>query len=258
MIFTFKFDNKKLRIYLERHSDFSAFYQVFIEKSYPHLVSRIGEGNTIIDAGANIGVFSMMASILVGKTGKVISIEPDPENINILQKNIQLNQLDNVVIVPKALYSESGKILKFYQDGVMSKIIINTLQNEYKSTEVDTITLNEIIEKFDLKPNALKMDIEGAEKFALLKADKVMKEINYFEGEIHSQEDYKVLMSYSDIFNFKQSPAESLHNVFNFAIKYPLKTLELEYSNRFKTTKRLLFSTTNKSQRTNFRLSCME
>ena len=46
----------------------------------------IQKGDTVIDAGANNGVFTVIASTLVGPEGKVISIEPDPENVNALKK----------------------------------------------------------------------------------------------------------------------------------------------------------------------------
>ena len=71
---------------MERHSDFAAFYQVFVERTYQNLPNKIKQGDVVIDAGANIGIFTVMSSILVGNTGRVLSIEPDPENISILKK----------------------------------------------------------------------------------------------------------------------------------------------------------------------------
>ena len=67
-----------MKFYLHRHSDFSAFYQVFVEKDYPNLMNKITQGDTIIDAGANIGIFTIISSILVGETGRVLAVEPDP------------------------------------------------------------------------------------------------------------------------------------------------------------------------------------
>ena len=114
MIIKVKFNERQLKFYLYRHSDFSAFYQVFVEKDYPNLVSKITPGDTLIDAGANIGIFTVISSILVGNTGRVLAVEPDPENLNILKKNIELNDLKNIEIINKALYNESGKRIEFY------------------------------------------------------------------------------------------------------------------------------------------------
>ncbi len=249
----FKFNNNKLKINLERRSDFASFYQVFVERSYPHLINKICEGDTVIDAGANIGVFTILASVLVGKTGQVIAIEPDPENLRLLRKNIQLNNLTNVQIIDKALYKESGIQIKFIQDGVMLQISMdNGRQKNY--IEVKTITLDDIVNEFEIKPKILKMDIEGAEKFALLEARKTMEYVNYFEMEIHSEEDYNVLMQYAKEFKLIEEPAESLRNVIKFILKNPLKFLNLEYHNRFRTTQRILSSKIKKHKASKYPL----
>ena len=49
-----------------------------------------------------------MDSSLVGETGSVVAVEPDPENLVTLKKNIAINSLKNVEVVKKALFSESN------------------------------------------------------------------------------------------------------------------------------------------------------
>jgi len=241
MILNLNFDRNKLKIDLERYSDFSTFYEVFVEKLYTNLISKINKGDIVIDAGANIGLFSIIASILVGKTGKVIAIEPEPENMKILKRNIELNNLDNIIVVDKALFSKSGERIKFYRDGATSRISLSDNNEPGNYIEVETITFDDIISNINLHPKVLKMDIEGAEKFALLPSQSTFQTINYFEGEIHSPEDYNVLLRYSNLFIFKQEPTISMINVLNFSFKHPLKILNLELHNKFSTTKRVLF-----------------
>ena len=84
------------------------------------------------------------------------------------------------------------------------------------------------------------MDIEGAEKFALLSSHNTFKPINYFEGEIHSLEDYNILLRYFNLFAFKREPVESMKNVVSFSLRHPLKALNLEWHNEFLNTKRIL------------------
>ncbi len=242
MIIKIKFKGFLFRLYLERHSDFSAFYQVFLEKTYPNLITKIRTGDTVIDAGANIGMFTVIASFLAGDGGHVIAIEPDPQNLKILKKNIELNNLKNVEIVNKALYALPGKRLKLVQAGVMSKIISDEAEKNLTTIEVETTTFDDIIVERGLKPTILKMDIEGAEKYALLKAEIMMKTLNYIECEIHSIEDYEVLNKFSNLFLFKKEPVENIQNVATFAIKHPLKILKLEYYNKFLTMKRIISS----------------
>ncbi|MDG7037177.1 MAG: FkbM family methyltransferase [Nitrososphaerota archaeon] len=246
MIAKVKFQKKILNFYLERHSDFAAFYQVFVSKSYPNLMVKIQKGDVVIDAGANIGVFTIIASTLTGTNGKIIAIEPDPGNIKILKNNIKLNNLKNVEIIDKALYRESGKKIKFNLNDV--KIITDKKEEGTKNIEVETTTFDDIITQRAIQPHVLKMDIEGAEKFALLSAENTMKTLNYFEGEIHSREDFDVLMNFSSLFSFKREPIESMHNVFSFSIKHPLKILKLEFYNKFRTTRRVILSSVHHSR----------
>ncbi len=241
MIIKVKFREKMLKFYLGRRSDFASFYQVFVEKSYPNLIAMIQKGDTVIDAGANIGVFTVIASTLVGPEGKVISIEPDPENVKTLIKNVELNVLKNVEIIERALYKESGRKIKFVQNGVMSRIVTDKNANpDY--IEVETVTLDDIVNQRAIWRSILKMDIEGAEKFALLSAESTIKTVNYLEAEIHSGEDFDVLMRFSNLFSFERKPMESIYNVILFSLRHPLKILKLEFYNKFRTTKRVIFS----------------
>ena len=62
----------------------------------PFLKSCAGNGATIIDVGANVGVYTLESAVVVGPTGRVISIEPAPLNAQALRKSIELNQMGNV------------------------------------------------------------------------------------------------------------------------------------------------------------------
>ena len=73
MIAKVKFKDIKMKFALNRHSDYSSFYQVFVENSYPNLLRLLKDGDTVIDAGANAGVFTVMASYLVGGSGRIIA-----------------------------------------------------------------------------------------------------------------------------------------------------------------------------------------
>src|SRR5258708_7617805 len=53
--------------------------------------SKLQGGMTFYDVGANIGVFTFLAALRTGRTGKVISFEPEPNNIVCLEKSIELN-----------------------------------------------------------------------------------------------------------------------------------------------------------------------
>ena len=62
------------------------------------------------DIGANIGYFTVLMANLVGSSGKIFSFEPEPLNFKILQKNIEQNHLENVVLEQSAVGDTDGKI----------------------------------------------------------------------------------------------------------------------------------------------------
>ena len=67
------------------------------------------DGDTVIDIGAHLGLYSIMGSKLVGKNGRVIAIEAHPQNFEILKRNISLNGLANVRTLHCATFFEKGK-----------------------------------------------------------------------------------------------------------------------------------------------------
>ncbi len=52
----------KMKINLSRHSDFSSLYQVFVENSYSNILKNMSGNDIVVDAGANIGIFTLTAS----------------------------------------------------------------------------------------------------------------------------------------------------------------------------------------------------
>jgi FkbM family methyltransferase len=66
------------------------------------LRSVILPADTVIDVGANIGYFSVLAAKAVGPRGTVVAVEPDPANLRLLRANLWQNGCDNVRVVAAA------------------------------------------------------------------------------------------------------------------------------------------------------------
>jgi FkbM family methyltransferase len=135
---------------------------------------KLRQGDVVVDMGAHVGTFSIRAAQIVGADGLVIAIEPEPNNLNLLQRNIEVNGLQNVIIVGKGVWSKRGN-LRFYlseqtwQHSCLSQV---TGSNEYTEIEVDT--LDNILREIGVKKvNFIKMDVEGAEIEALKGMDEV-------------------------------------------------------------------------------------
>ena len=119
----------------------------------------IKPGAVVIECGAHHGAQTVLLSRWVGDSGRVIVIEPIPENIEILRKNIALNELKNVVVVPKAAASRSGYIT-MRQDSNGSVAHGGAINN---GLEVESVSLDELASDLNVMPTFIKIDVEGYE-----------------------------------------------------------------------------------------------
>ena len=157
---------------------------------------EIKKGDTVVDIGANIGLFTLFFSKLVGTTGRVIAFEPDPENFDVLKKNIELNEITNVTLVQKGV-SNKNESVKLYKSNVSGghSLIKNEWAKEY--TNIQTVTLDDYFrgEEIDM----IKIDAEGFELEVieggkkLLENNKNMKIISEFGGYYYKRSKPKVL-----------------------------------------------------------------
>lgn len=133
----------------------------------------IKEGNTVIDAGANIGFYSLMIAQKVGPSGQVHSFEPVPKTFEKLKANIQLNPQLEKCIRPQnlALWHQREELRFTLSDAQANNIGSYTASGKGGShTEVvcQAFTLADYFQENGLKRlDAIKMDIEGAELRAL-------------------------------------------------------------------------------------------
>lgn len=143
------------------------------------LRSRLHSNNIFIDAGANIGVYTILASHLVGDGGKVIAIEMMPDTAAILRRHVILNSCNNVFVVEKALSSRAGEIIVAkVTKGKYGQASITTNWNEgvVDSFDVETTTLDAVCdENSDI--DLMKMDLEGAEAQALAGSSNTLPKI---------------------------------------------------------------------------------
>jgi FkbM family methyltransferase len=75
-----------------------------------YLQRTLRPGMTVVDVGANVGYFSVLAARLVGPTGLVVAVEPAPSNAAVLRANLWRHGCANAVVLPIAAYSETGHL----------------------------------------------------------------------------------------------------------------------------------------------------
>ena len=131
-------------------------------------------GMVFVDVGANWGYFTLAAAHLVGRTGRVVSVEVDPRACRMLRENVARNDLDCVSIFEMAA-SDSPGILRMQEyepgateSGSFGLTRTTTVVEHGREFEVAARTLDEVIAEAGIDHvDLLKMDIEGAEGRAL-------------------------------------------------------------------------------------------
>jgi FkbM family methyltransferase len=130
------------------------------------------KGNCVFDVGANIGFYSVLFARWVGPAGFVWAYEPDPENAELLERNVRENGCRNVQVRRVALSKTSG-VMPFSQDRVTgctghlgegltyAEMAIGT--GKKNSICVQTATLDDEVRTTGAKLDLLKLDIEGSE-----------------------------------------------------------------------------------------------
>lgn len=130
---------------------------------------RLRSGDLFIDVGANTGYYSLLASKLVGDSGKVVSIEALPQIFQRLKSNLEQNDTNNVRAVNAAAWDKSEKVSIFTrQEGPAGS---TTLMAEWadqwhlrQKLEIDAKPLSVILTPEEIKTARLiKIDVEGAE-----------------------------------------------------------------------------------------------
>jgi len=70
----------------------------------------------VVDVGAHEGYVSLFMSQLVGKKGRIFSIEPNKENLKFIYKNIELNKIRNIEVIEKAISNKKSKMTFHYNN----------------------------------------------------------------------------------------------------------------------------------------------
>jgi FkbM family methyltransferase len=121
------------------------------------LARWVRPGQLVLDVGAHLGFFTLLASRLVGESGRVIALEPDPVMTEHLHANVARNGVANVTALQAAV-GESVSTLSFAPGAGAG---VGHLDPD-GSLVVEVTTLDALAERFG-EPHLLKVDVEGGE-----------------------------------------------------------------------------------------------
>lgn len=193
---------EKFKFYI--HDKDKGLSKELIDKGFrePHnskyLYRFINKKDRVLDIGANLGYFTLLCK----NAKKIICVEPIPEAVSILKKNIEINGLKEKCKVLNAIVGkkEEKLILEIHEAFNSSKIISN--ENE-RSIKMNVLPLKSLVKKY--KTNLLRLDLEGYEHDLLL--NNISKNVNKISLEFHShilnQKKIIQLLRYFEEENFK-------------------------------------------------------
>ncbi|MEP0913445.1 FkbM family methyltransferase [Leptolyngbya sp. GB1-A1] len=141
---------------------------------------RIQPGMTVIDVGANVGVYTISAARRVGATGRVVAIEPFSNCVQYLQETCRVNGLDWVTVCRGAASDRDGMIRLALHGASELNEVITTEEELEPGTyeEAPCFSLDTLVEQENLhRVDVLKIDAEGHELQVLKGSDRLLKEM---------------------------------------------------------------------------------
>lgn len=130
----------------------------------------VAKGAVVYDIGANVGFYTLLASMLVGHKGRVFAFEPLSRNICYLRKHLQINHCSNVVILEAAVSQQDGAAL--FKEGENSSTGHLSAEEGFK---IETVSLDSLVLTGKIPPpNYIKIDVEGAELSVLFGAKRIL------------------------------------------------------------------------------------
>lgn len=140
-------------------------------QSYEPHVSRVlsgllSRGKTFVDVGANIGFFSLLAAERVGRAGRVLSFEPNPDNCDLLRMSATANGFEDIIAIHNVAVAERKGQLQFTAPAIDSNgRVVNTAEAASGNVEtftVEAVTLDDALADVG-RVDVIKMDVEGSE-----------------------------------------------------------------------------------------------
>lgn len=151
-------------------------------------LDHIQEGFNVLDCGAHHGMMSILFAKKTGPSGHVIAWEALPSNASVIEKNVRLNALSNVTVVPCGIGAGRARLSCRRNSGnvVVTNSDVKSAPSEPEGTE--TIEIVSLDEELDAKTRVdfIKIDVEGSDLEALKGARRILSQRPIIDLELHN------------------------------------------------------------------------
>lgn len=170
----------KIILDLKKDVDLYFYEDNFEKDTLSFFASILKPGNVVLDIGANIGIYTLLASIKVGSTGKVYAFEPAKWANYRLRKNIELNYRTNIEVINKAVSDHSGYCdFHICEDDAYNSLGNNPMRVVKDIKTIEVISIDEFVSQKGLSHvEIVKIDTEGADYLVLKGAKKLLSSPN--------------------------------------------------------------------------------
>ncbi|MEZ5460908.1 FkbM family methyltransferase [Dokdonella sp.] len=185
--------------------------EVYEPNVLPIFLDGLSEGDHVLDVGANVGIFSLLAANRIGANGRVYCIEPVARNVQSLCAGIHGNDFSNVMIFPVAASDRSAVVAVLRRSDSSNGIVDFYVSPSSSVDFVPTQRLDFLLHGIS-RLDVVKMDIEGHEPIAWKGLKSLVKK---FQPRIFTEFSPVAIRNHSRI-----DPELYLHELFEFAGEY--------------------------------------
>ncbi len=130
------------------------------------LESLVTPGSTVLDLGANLGVYTLRFARATGPTGHVVAFEPSPPTARLLAHNVRVNGYPHVRVERRALADRSGVRSLFLSETNIGDHRLYAAEEPRRRIDVEVVRLDDVVQIAG-ELSLVKMDIQGGEHAAL-------------------------------------------------------------------------------------------
>jgi FkbM family methyltransferase len=158
------------------HQLFWSGFREFEKETAPVIAENIRQSRVFIDVGANTGIYTILAC-KIDPDVRVVAVEPVPQVCAALKRNVATNGLDSrVTILNVALGNAEGEApFHVAERSTMGSLAVEGYQGQKGEViHVKCRTLDSVVDELEVKPDFLKIDVEGFEHLVLEGGAKVL------------------------------------------------------------------------------------